>query len=83
MVINIDVSTLRRYWLTIAATVVGIWGSLNPAAQQSVMTWLSQHLHGHTLLAGLVTIILADLKQSPIAPTPAPSPAPAPPVPAA
>jgi hypothetical protein len=74
MTINLDISTLRKYWLSISATAIGIWTSLNPAAQQKIIHYVATAVHGHptlTVLAGLASLVLADLKQSPLA-SPAP-----------
>lgn len=68
--ISIDLATLRKYWLTLSATGVGIWTSLNPAAQQKIIHYIATAVHGHptlTFLAGLGALIVADLKQSPMA----------------
>lgn len=67
--LNFDVATLKKYWLTISALAVGLWTSLNPAAQQQIIHYVATAVHGHptlTFLSGLGALIVADMKQSPI-----------------
>ena len=75
MTINLDVNTLKKYWLSISATVAGLWYSLSPTAQQQVIAYVSKIVHGYPKFSaaiGVITIILVDLKQSPLAVAPAP-----------
>jgi uncharacterized membrane protein len=67
--LNLDITTLKKYWLSLSAVGVGIWTSLNPAAQQQIIHAIATAVHGHptlTFLAGLGSLVIADMKQSPI-----------------
>jgi uncharacterized membrane protein len=73
--ITLDLSTIKKYWLSASVVGVGIWTSLNPAAQQQIIHYLAAAVHQHptlTFLAGLGSLIVADLKQSPIPAPPKP-----------
>jgi hypothetical protein len=65
--INLDVNLLKKYWLSISATLVGLWTYLTPAAQQQLVHYISVATLGHPILAAAFAVILADLKQSPLA----------------
>jgi hypothetical protein len=70
VVINLDLNTLKKYWLSISAAGVAIWTSLNPSAQAQIIHYVAAAVHAHpslTFLAGLGSLIVADLKQSPLA----------------
>lgn len=70
--INIDWATIKKYWLSISAAAVGIWTSLNPAAQASIIHQVSVFIHGYPALAKFISfaaVIALDLKQSPLAAT--------------
>ena len=75
VVITLNLDLLKRYWLSASAVGIGLWTSLNPAAQQQIIHYVSTAVHGHptlTFLAGLGSLIVADMKQSPIKPQIAP-----------
>jgi hypothetical protein len=77
MVINIDLNSIRKYWLTISAAAIGIWSYMTPAAQAQLIHYVTVATLGHPILAAALAVIIADLKQSPIVPpTPAPAPTP-------
>ena len=70
VVINLDVNNLKKYWLSISAAGVAIWTSLNPGAQAQIIHYIATAVHSHpslTFLAGLGSLVIADLKQSPLA----------------
>jgi hypothetical protein len=74
MTLNIDLTLIKKYWLSISAAAVGIWMSLTPAAQAQLIHYATVITVGHPVLATAIAIILADLKQSPFQPSPAPAP---------
>jgi hypothetical protein len=78
MTINIDLNTLKKYWLSISATAAGLWYSLNPTAQANIIHYVGATIKGYPKLSaalGTLMVILADLKQSPLTPSTSASPA--------
>lgn len=75
MTINLDLNLLKKYWLSISAAAIGVWSYLTPAAQAQLIHYVTVATMGHPILATAIAIILADLKKSPITPTPDPAPA--------
>jgi len=75
MVINIDLNSIRKYWLTISAAAIGIWSYMTPAAQAQLIHYVTVATLGHPIIAAALAVVIADLKQSPIVP-PAPAPVP-------
>ena len=70
VVITLNLATLRKYWLSLSAAGMGIWTSMNPAAQAQIIHYLSTAVHRHpslTFWSGIAGLVIADLKQSPLA----------------
>lgn len=67
--INLDLATLKKYWLSVSAAGFGVWTQLNPDAQQQIIHYAATAIHSHPKVmfwVGVLGIILADMKKSPL-----------------